>query len=500
MLIRLNQPLHVGDGVEVENPDGGTGFGQAVEAMYLDGRPVQEAAAGALVAVPKKGWVVAGSKVNKTLDIILFTDAQLSYTDRQRRIGVSVRASLGAAGLVVTIGDDEGNTGVGSSPAETARGEGMTAEALKHQLKKLGDTPFKPRQFEIDVAPGVHVSLSQVNAARRAAVDALKQVRTSRYKRAPAALPAEDPSPGPAHVVDRPRLAVTVQGVKLTTAACENGADAVYYAGLDWGGDKDEWNLERMRESAEIARSHSVPFWIHFPYITRDADLEYIRTIMPSLAAMHPAGAVVGNLGALELVKEFGLKARADYPMNTYNSHALSVMKEMGFESACLSPEMTLAEMAAVAKESPIPIEAVSHGQLHLMVSEHCAIGAVEGCYTKGKHVPCRRHDYELVDEKGFRFQLVTDGKCRMHLMNSRELAMLNKLPDLVNAGIATLRMDTEGLKPDTVGPILRTYRTALDELILQRESYRFNDSLWEAMKANSSLPFTTGHFYRGVD
>ncbi|MCA1813238.1 MAG: U32 family peptidase [Halobacteriales archaeon] len=494
--IKLRAPLRVGDGIEVWGQRGD--FGDRVDRIRIGERFVEQGRPGEVVRVPKRsGFASPGDKVYKSSDGQALQWAQRTFQAEQRKVPVAVDALAADGALTIAITDDEGRRVTGAAHLETAGKAVLTPELLKRALKEQG-TACKPRSFQVEVTGLWAVDPHAVQQAWQAASEALVQARAQALHRAP--LPAatfdaflalpERPAPA------RPELAVACPNIQSVRAALAGGADSIYYAPLDYGGDLEEWNLRKVREAAELCEAAGKPLWLHMPYITRDQDMAYIERLAPELEAAGVKRVVAGNLGVLSLAKERGWDVRADYYLNAFNGYTVRVLRDMGVGAVALSPELNLEQMAELRKTSPLPLEAVIHGQLHLMISEHCIIGAVEGCYTQGKHVPCRRAQYALRDEKGYVFPLVTDGKCRMHMMNSRELAMLDRLNELMPARLDVLRIHAVGLNAANLEAVTRAHVEGLDAW--QQGTYQpgpFNAKLNDAR----TLKLTTGHMFRGA-
>ncbi len=143
-----------------------------------------------------------------------------------------------------------------------------------------------------------------------------------------------------------------------------------------------------------------------------------------------------------------------------------------------LSPELTLKEIKNL---SPFgQTECIVHGFFPLMVSEH---GLVSGLFSGG-----RDSEFLLKDEKGFSFPIKTDTQNHTYVMNSRELCMLEYVPDIIKAGVACLRIEAKTYDKDKTGEITGAYREAIDNSIAGKK-----------MEKSCSGEYTTGHYFRGV-
>jgi putative protease len=191
-------------------------------------------------------------------------------------------------------------------------------------------------------------------------------------------------------------------------------------------------------------------------------------------------GVVVSNTGILNLAHQKGIPAIADFPLNIFNCYSASLLNETGAGLLTVSPELTLREIREITQS--FEAEAIIESRLELMVSEYCLLTELPGC---GSHF--ERADqsalYEFTDEKGFSFPVFADRQGRTHVLNSRKLSMLDRLQDLIEAGLSSIRIDARR-DEDNLERITAAYRQALDsEMTVQRQGKNY----------------THGHYYRGV-
>lgn len=505
MDVLLENPLRAGDGIEVWDRAGDSGG--RVHQMAVGGHSRREAVPGELVRLARPGSAEAGDRVFKSSDLQIIDWARGTYQGEERRIPVSVQVDVGKGQVCLRLTDPAGLAAEVRLPATLP--DASTKEAsvqstervLKGILKRMAGT-FKPRALTVGIAEGQRgdrIEERTLHLAWARASERLGALRVEERHRRPA------PGGGsPGKFLDlpdrkppvRPELAVACPNVPAVHAALLGGADSIYYCPLDYGGDREEWDMARLEEAAKATVAAGKRFWLHPPYITRDGDMASFAKCVPELQRVGIDAVVAGNLGILSLARSLGWRVRGDTTLNAFNGYAVRMLGELGAEAVALSPELTLSQMADLSRTSPLPLEAIVHGQLHLMISEHCIIGAAEGCYDRGKHVPCRRAQYALRDEKGNIFPLVTDGKCRMHMMNSRELAMLDRLGELMPAGLDILRIHAVGLNPANLEALVRAHVQGLDAW--GRGSYDGRAASARLDEART-LALTTGHFFREV-
>jgi putative protease len=162
-------------------------------------------------------------------------------------------------------------------------------------------------------------------------------------------------------------------------------------------------------------------------------------------------------------------------------------------EYLTLSAELNQGALSAI-KDGAAGKEIIAQGALPLMISEYCALGSLMGERDVGKlcNKPCGKHGaYALRDEKGFLFPCRSDAYCRMHIFNSRELCLLEEIPQINKCGIVRLCLDLRLYDEAKAARLTELYRLAISDQ-------------WGYEEAKTKLPqtmqeYTKGHFNRGV-
>lgn len=282
-------------------------------------------------------------------------------------------------------------------------------------------------------------------------------------------------------------LSVRVDCLEMLKLAVDCGADRVVIGG-DYFKPRLPLSFEELGEGRDYCGDHGVEFMLSTPRITRDGDVASLSSSLGDLAALKPDGVLAGNYGTLNLLLEASVApVYADYFLNVTNSTSLSVLRRLGVRGVTLSPELTLKQISSMRKEG-VEVECLAHGLLELMVSEHCTARSV--LHPEGRcGRPCLKLSLFLEDERGFRFPLAFDQNCRMHVLNSRDLCMIDALGKLAEAGVNVVRLDCRAKSSSYVGEVVRAYRSALDG--------EDPSPLKERLRKLS--PLTRGHFFRGV-
>ena len=191
------------------------------------------------------------------------------------------------------------------------------------------------------------------------------------------------------------------------------------------------------------------------PRIVTDPELTQLRQDLLNVKALGVREVLVGNVGLLLPVRECGLRARGDFGLNLYNSHALNCARDLQLRSACLSFEMTLPQIRDVSKA--VPCELLAYGRLPLMITQNCLIQGRTGQCT------CKTGAAKLTDKTGAEFPVMKDGNtCRSVLLNGKKLYWLDRQDDLSRLGLWATRLLFTTENPKEVDQILTACRNPI--------------------------------------
>ena len=524
--IRLSGTLCIGDGIGVmgvagvgaEGEGAGAddgGSGTIVRQMYADGRQVDHAGSGTVVDIPltsSDAQARAGSTVYKTFDKLLMDSLRSSFTSPAplRRIPVTITAEAAVGSpLGLRIEDTDNNAVYVHSEyvIERAVSRPTTGKEIVRQLAKLGNTVFEVSESDIDLriegGGDIFIPVSQLNRVRNDAVSRLTDARIAGRRRGARARHRHDrpaDSAGtmrttePRAQADTPKrssptvlLAVSVSSMDGVRSAVAGGADVIYLGGERYRGDGAE--AFDLKTATRYVHQSGRRIYLNTPRIASDSQMRGVAETLSGAVRFGADGVLVSNHGAFRLAEEMGLDRIVDSPLNVFNRMSLRFWTGHGAGLVALSPELTLAEIRKIAKYGAV--ECIVHGRLTLMESEHCVVGGVLGgsgsCTAR-----CEDCGFELVDEKGYAFPLQMDTDCRMHLLNSSELCMLDHIPAIVRAGVSSIRIEARGVECARAKEITRLYRAALDGCSARGGKI-------QSMCKDITREYTTGHYRRGV-
>ena len=500
-VIKLDEPLAIGDIIEFWVKVGGR-VNVTVHTMTVDGNPVTEAQAHTAVAIPVSSPVRVNDRVFKVFDAKLMERARAYFNRAEavRRIPVDITITVAEGKpLAISITDIEGFTGQAQTTfiAEKALKRPLTPDSVAKQIERLGTTIFALNTLDCQIEGQVMVPISEINDARRRAIETVEAARLAKFARAPL---ANDKSIGELWPQVRtipsknqPVLVVNVDSVAKAKAAVDNGADIVMFGGECFG--NRSLTGEDYRQAAAYARQHGRKIIFNTPRLVQQGQLAELKENIMLFNELKPEAISVGNIGTIQLLQELSsVPLHGDYPLNIYNSIAANYLTKLGLTSLTLSPELTFSQVEELAGKKLAQLECLVHGHLTLMISEYCMPGSfLGGPDHRNCNHSCSRNQYWLKDRKEEVFPIVTDQFCRMHILNAKELSMLPHIPRFIRAGLSRLRFEAKYSPVNEVARITGLYRTLIDlgenhPLLVENK-----------ISSDEHENITRGHYFRGV-
>lgn len=358
----------------------------------------------------KKGDGMFGTKTDVPLH-----EVQSLYDEAARRFAEGKEAPLVPVSLCFTAREDTGAVlsadGVSSAAAvERARTRPTTPEMVEKSLRKTGGTPFYVNHLRIEIADGLAIPASTVNAMRR---DALALLLAKR-----ATPPSRDWLDGPMLARDDDNRPHT--GFHGYTASVRTREQADALRGL---------GLETIYVPLDVAVQTGLP--VILPRVFSDEEQGKIEMLLGEAMSRGTRVVLAGNLGQIAMARRLGFTVRGDFGLNAFNSKTLHALAEMGVQRQTLSFEARLAQIRDM--RGPLETEMIVYGHLPLMIFENCAIRRQHG----GK-CACQNGVTYLTDRRGERFALLPEYGCRNTLLGNRALCLREDVRPL---GVQTARL-----------------------------------------------------------
>lgn len=295
-------------------------------------------------------------------------------------------------------------------------------------------------------------------------------------------------------------------GMSQLKAALRFGADAVY-GGLKRFGLRsaaDNFSPDELEEALKLVHSAGKRFYLALNILPYDEELEELAAAARQAREMGVDAAIVSDLGAFSLLRERvpDLPLHVSTQANVMNAAAARVFAGMGAKRIVLSRELSLRQIAALRTRLPaeVQIETFVHGAMCMSHSGRCMLsdyltgrGANRGSCTQ----PCR-WEYTILEAKRPNEPMpVMEDERGTFIFSSFDLNMLDHLPEMRDAGIASLKIEGRMKTEYYVAVVTRVYRRALDLLGRSEEAFRAAlPELQEELLKCSHRPSNTGFYF----
>lgn len=258
---------------------------------------------------------------------------------------------------------------------------------------------------------------------------------------------------------------------KLVTAV-HYGADAVYLGGKQFSlrAKAGNFSLESMKAGVEYAHAHGVKVFVTINVFAHNQDLDGVPSYLREVEAAGVDGVIVSDPGLLAVVRRETpeMSIHLSTQANVTNHESASFWLSQGVSRLNLARELSLVEINEIRKRVEGELEVFVHGALCISYSGRCMLSN----YLTGRDAnqgscahPCR-FSYSLVEEKRpGEFFPVHEDERGTYIFNAKDLCLLGMLPQLVAAGVDSLKIEGRMKSIFYVGAVVRIYRAALDYL-----------------------------------
>lgn len=281
-------------------------------------------------------------------------------------------------------------------------------------------------------------------------------------------------------------------------AAVQNGCDAVYLGGPGFGARAfaDNFDEAGLIEAITYAHWYGVKVYVTVNTLINEEELASILTYIRMLQSIDVDALIIQDLGLLDIVlRQFPeMEAHASTQMHVHNEEAIRFLSHLGVQRIVVPRETPLEEIREMAKLG-VDLEVFVQGALCVSYSGQCLMSSVlfQRSGNRGACAqPCRMQ-YELLREGPTGMEHVkSEGD---YLLSPKDLNVLSSIGDLIDAGVASFKIEGRMKRPEYVAYITRLYRQAIDAH-LAHQSFHVTAAMLEEMEKLFHRGFTKGHIY----
>ncbi|MDE7204177.1 MAG: U32 family peptidase [Lachnospiraceae bacterium] len=308
----------------------------------------------------------------------------------------------------------------------------------------------------------------------------------------------------------KPELLVPASSLEVLKTAVIFGADAVYIGGEAFGlrAKAKNFSSQEMAEGIRFAHEHDVKVYVTANILAHNDDLEGAGKYFKELKEIKPDALIISDPGMFMIAKEVcpEIEIHISTQANNTNYQTYRFWWQQGAKRVVSARELSLTEIRQIRDNIPkeMEIESFIHGAMCISYSGRCLLSnyftgrdANQGACTH----PCR-WKYAVVEEtRPGEYLPVYENERGTYIFNSKDLCMIEYIPELVSAGIDSLKIEGRMKTALYVACVARTYRKAIDDYFESEDKYRGNMDWYRAEIAKCTYrQFTTGFYFGKPD
>ena len=289
------------------------------------------------------------------------------------------------------------------------------------------------------------------------------------------------------------------------------GADAVYLASDSFGmrAAADNFTLDELEEAVKYAHSHGVKLYVTVNTMPRSIEYERLKKYLKRYDEIGVDALIVADLGVLQLVKEItpNMEIHISTQASIVSSHTANAYHKLGAKRVVLARELSLDEIKEIRQNTPksLEIECFIHGSMCISYSGRCLLSN----YYTGRDAnrgacaqPCRWNytnatPISFAEEKRLDYNLnLEEYKEGSFIMSSKDMCMIEHIPDLMESGIDSFKIEGRMKSAYYTAICANTYRMAMDAYLKNPGEYKYNEQWLRELESVSHRDYATGFYY----
>jgi len=304
----------------------------------------------------------------------------------------------------------------------------------------------------------------------------------------------------------KPELLIPASSLEVLKCAVNYGADAVYIGGDMYGlrAKAKNFSKEDMAEGIRYAHERGKKVYVTANITAHNYDLNGIREYFKELKEIGPDALIISDPGVFDIAKEVcpEIDVHISTQANNVNYGDYLFWKRQGATRVVTARELSMKEIKEIREHIPddLEIETFVHGAMCISYSGRCLLSN----YFTGRDAnlgacthPCRWKYYITEENRPGEYLPVFENDRGTYIFNSKDLCMIDHIPDIVDAGIDSLKIEGRMKTALYVANVAKTYRQAIDDFFTDILLYTDNIPKYKEQIAKCTYrQFTTGFFY----
>ncbi len=301
-------------------------------------------------------------------------------------------------------------------------------------------------------------------------------------------------------------LLVPASSLEVLKVAVMFGADAVFIGGDVYGlrAKAKNFSKEDMIEGIKFAHDHGVKVHVTVNILAHNYDLDGVREYLTELKEIGPDALIIADPAIFTMAREIcpEIDIHVSTQANNTNYGTYNFWYKLGAKRVVSARELSMAEIKEIRAHIPddMEIESFVHGAMCISYSGRCLLSnyftgrdANQGACTH----PCRWKYAVVEEQRPGEYLPVYENERGTYIFNSKDLCMIEHIPELIDAGIDSFKIEGRMKTALYVATVARTYRKAIDDYMESEEKYRANMDWYKEQISNCTYrQFTTGFFF----
>lgn len=306
----------------------------------------------------------------------------------------------------------------------------------------------------------------------------------------------------------RPEVLAPAGTLEKLKVAIRYGADAVYIGGNAYGLRSRAGNFtpEEMAEGVAFAREHNAKVYVAANMVTHEGNQEGAGAFFRELRDIGISAVIVSDPALIEIcaTEAPGLPIHLSTQASATNYETLEFWKNEGLERVVLAREVSMEEVAAIRENTDIEIEAFIHGAMCISYSGRCLLSSFMAGRDANKGActhPCRWKYAVMEENRPGQYMPIEENERGTYIFNSKDLCMIEHIPELIDAGIDSFKIEGRMKTALYVATVARTYRMAIDDYLEDPKKYEMNLPKYRTFISQCTYrQYTTGFFFGKPD
>lgn len=304
----------------------------------------------------------------------------------------------------------------------------------------------------------------------------------------------------------KPELLIPASCLEVLKVAVMFGADAVYIGGEAFGLRAKAKNFppEDMRQGVLFAHEHGVKVYVTANILAHNADLDGVRTYFKELKQMNIDAVIISDPAVFTIAKEElpETDIHISTQANNTNYGTFRFWYGLGAKRVVTARELSLEEIKEIRSEIPddMEIETFIHGAMCISYSGRCLLSSFMAGRDANRGActhPCRWKYAVMEESRPGEYMPVYENERGTYIFNSKDLCMIEHIPEMIDAGIDSFKIEGRMKTALYVATVARTYRKAIDDYLEDPKKYEANMPWYRDQISNCTYrQFTTGFYF----